>query len=150
METRYTYQASAFWTLHHRGIVKAENNIPYTLDFTVPPEFGGEPGAWTPEHLLLAAVASCYVATFRGMAEKSKLEIHGIEVNVEGVIEKQEGSLRFTSIILRPEATILREEDFERAMRLLEKAERGCLIARSLSSEIVLQSRVVVEEPVAV
>ena len=145
METNYSYTATASWTLHHRSVVKAENGIPNTLDFSVPPEFGGEPGQWTPEHLLLAAVASCLVATFRGMSEKSKLEFPHIDVTVKGIIEKQDGYLCFTRIILHPEVLIGREEDLERATRLLERAERACLIARSLSAEIVLEAKVTVE-----
>ena len=146
---RYTYEASAHWVLHERGKVKAENIAP-ALDFSVPPEFGGEGGYWTPEHLLLAAVASCYVATFRGMAEKSNLEFPSIAVAVQGVIEKLDGGLRFTRITLKPEVTVNREADHERASRLLEKAERNCLIARSLSAEFVLEPQILVEAPVAV
>jgi peroxiredoxin-like protein len=145
METTYSYTASASWALHRRGFVKGENGIPNTLDFSVPPEFGGEPGQWTPEHLLLAAVASCLVATFRGMSTKSKLEFPRIDVTVKGNIEKQDGCLCFTKIILHPEVLIGREEDRERTTRLLEKAERACLIARSLSAEIVLEANVTVE-----
>jgi peroxiredoxin-like protein len=145
MEPNYSYTASASWTRHRRGSVEAENGIPQTLDFSVPPEFGGEPGYWTPEHLLLAAVASCLVATFRGMSEKSKLEFPSIDVTVKGIIEKQDGYLCFTRIILRPEVLIGCEEDRERTTRLLEKAERACLIARSLSAEIVLEAKVTVE-----
>jgi peroxiredoxin-like protein len=150
MERRYTYKASASWELHRRGYVKAENDIPYVLNFSAPPEFGGEPGLWTPEDLLLAAVAGCFVATFRAMAERSNLEFRGIEVPVEGTVEKQEGGLRFTKVVVRPEVAILREEDRERTSRLLEKAERGCLIARSLSSEITMQANLLVEAPLPV
>ena len=145
MDPHYSYTARASWTQHHPSFVKAENGTPQTLDFSTPPEFGGEPGQWTPEHLLLAAVASCLVATFRGMSAKSKLEFPSIDVTVEGIIEKQDGYLSFTRIILHPEVLIGREEDRERATRLLEKAERACLIARSLSSEIVLQAKVTLE-----
>ena len=150
MEKRYTYHASAHWTTHKRGIVEAEGDIPRTINFAAPPEFGGEPGLWTPEHLLLAAISTCFVATLRAIAEASKLEIHGLEVPVEGVMEKQEGGLRFTRITLRPALTILREEDRDRAGKLLEKAERVCLIARSLQATIVLEAKIVVEAPVAV
>jgi organic hydroperoxide reductase OsmC/OhrA len=69
---------------------------------------------------------------------------------VEGIIEKQDGYLSFTRIILRPEVAIRREEDRERATRWLEKAERACLIARWLSAEIVLQTKVTVEAPLLV
>lgn len=150
MEKKYTYHTSAHWTLHKRGIVEADSSIPRTINFSAPPEFGGEPGMWTPEHLLLAGVSTCYVATFRGMAAASKLEFQGLEVAVEGTIEKQEGGLRFTRIVLRPVVTIESENDRERAGRLLEKAERGCLIARSILATFVLEPKIVVGAEVAV
>ncbi|MBZ5720816.1 MAG: OsmC family protein [Acidobacteriia bacterium] len=150
MEKRYTYHASAHWTMHKRGIVEAEGDIPRTINFAAPPEFGGEPGLWTPEHLLLAALSTCYVATFRAVAEASKLPIQGLEVAVEGVIEKQEGGFRFTRITLRPVLAIAREEDIERAAKLLEKAERICLIGRSILATMVLETKIVVEAPVVV
>ena len=149
MEKRYSYRASAHWTMHKRGIVEAES-IPRTINFAAPPEFGGEPGLWTPEHLLLSAVCTCFVSTFRAVADASKLEFHGMEVPAQGLIEKQEGGFRFTKIVLRPVLTILREEDRERAGRLLEKAERACLVSRSLSCAIVLEAEIVVEAPVTV
>lgn len=150
MEKKYTYQTTAHWTLHKRGIVEADSSIPRTINFAAPPEFGGEPGVWAPEHLLLAGVATCFVATFRGVSKASRLEFHGLEIQVEGTIEKQEGGLRFTKIILRPVATIHREEDRELAGRLLEKTERGCLIARSIQATFVLEPKILVEAPVGV
>ena len=150
MATGYKYEASASWALHHHGSVQPGDGIPLKLDFSVPPEFGGEGGMWTPEHLLLGAVASCYVATFRGIAEKSNLEFQAIEISVEGVIEKKDGGLRFTRILLHPKASICREEDRTRAAKLLDKAEQGCLIARSLSAEIQMQPQIWVETPAPV
>jgi len=105
-----------------------------------PPEFGGEPGLWTPEHLLLAAVSTCFVATLRAVAEASKLEFDGVECPVEGRIEKLEGGFKFTRITLRPVLTIHREEDRERTGRVREKAERACLVSRSLECTLVLES----------
>jgi peroxiredoxin-like protein len=150
METRYNYHASAQWHQHDRGFVELEHGAPRLINFSAPPEFGGEPGFWTPEHFLLAAVASCYVATFRGMASASKLDFQGIEVAVDGVIEKENGSLRFTKINLKPIAIIFGEQERERAQRLLEKAEKSCLVARSLSCAVELEPKILVEGPVAV
>jgi len=149
MQKKYTYRTTAHWTMHKRGIVEGET-IPRTINFAAPPEFGGEPGLWTPEHLLLSAVSTCFVATFRSVAEASKLEFQGMEVEVEGSIEKQEGGYRFTTVLVRPTVTIYKEEDRERTGRLLEKAERICLIARSILATMVLEAKIVVEEPVAV
>jgi peroxiredoxin-like protein len=139
----YSYKAAAHWTNHKRGIVERET-IPRTINFAAPPEFGGEPGLWTPEHLLLAAVSTCYVATLRTVAEASKLEFEGIEVSVEGKIEKLDGGFKFTRITLRPLVTIHNEQDRERVGRVLEKAEQVCLVSRSLDCGMVLEPKIVV------
>ena len=68
MNKSYSYLVESHWTQHKRGIVEAES-IPRTINFAAPPEFGGEPGLWTPEHILLAAVSTCFVATLRSVAE---------------------------------------------------------------------------------
>ncbi len=133
----YSYKADAHWTNHKRGIVEGEA-IPRTINFAAPPEFGGEPGLWTPEHLLLAAVSTCFVATLRAVAEASKLEFEGVEVPIEGKIEKLEGGFKFTRITLRPVITIHHEKDRERIGRVLEKAEQVCLVSRSLDCDIAL------------
>lgn len=141
MNKSYAYQVTAHWTNHKRGLVEADS-IPRTINFAAPPEFGGEPGLWTPEHLLLAAVSTCFVATLRAVAEASKLEFDGVECPVEGKIEKLEGGFKFTRITLRPVVTIHREEDRERTGRVLEKAERACLVSRSLECTLMLESTI--------
>jgi peroxiredoxin-like protein len=145
MPTSYSYRTTAHWTEHTRGIVEAEG-IPRTINFAAPPEFGGEPGLWTPEHLLMAAVSTCYVATLRAVAEASKLQLHSLELTIEGTVEKQEGGFRFTRLLLRPAVTIMKEGDRERMGRLLEKAERICLITRSLTCTTVLEAKILVQE----
>ena len=141
MENTYIYRSSAIWTMRRRGIASAED-VPRTINFSSPPEFQGEPGLWTPEHLLVASVATCFLATFRAVAENSKLQVIRLEVEAEGVLEKQEGGFRFTRVVVRPRLTIADAADQERAQRLLEKAERACLISRSLSSQVEMQATV--------
>lgn len=147
MPTSYSYRTTAHWTEHTRGIVEAEA-IPRTINFAAPPEFGGEPGLWTPEHLLLASVSTCYVATLRAVAEASRLQFSSLQITAEGTIAKQEGGFRFTRILLRPIVTIEKEEERERVGRLLEKAERVCLVSRSLACAIVLEPKIVVQQHV--
>jgi peroxiredoxin-like protein len=149
MQKSYAYRVSTHWTQHKRGIIEGET-IPRTINFAAPPEFGGEPGLWTPEHLLVASVSTCFVSTFRAVAEASKFEFDGVEVETEGVIEKLEGGFRFTKITLKPQVTIHDEKDRERVGRLLEKAERVCLVSRSLACTIILDAKIVVVAPVAV
>jgi peroxiredoxin-like protein len=110
----------------------------------------GEPGRWTPEHFLVAAVASCFVSTFSGIAEKSRLGFASFHLDAEGVLGNEDGTWRFTEIELRPIVTIFKEEDRERVIRLLEKAEKSCLIARSLQCNVVLFPAVKIDEELSV
>jgi organic hydroperoxide reductase OsmC/OhrA len=148
MHKVYGYSAHAHWTMHKRGILEAAD-IPRTINFAAPPEFGGDPGLWTPEHLLLGAIATCYVSTFRAIADLSKLEFGGMDVFVDGTMEKQEGGFRFTKVVLRPVISIASEEDRIRVQHALEKAERGCPVSRSLSCPVELLATIDLEEPVA-
>jgi len=137
MVTAHTFLVAATWKGGRRGEVAAEDIRP-PIHFSTPPEFKGDPGYWTPEHLLLAAVASCYVATFYALAE-SKLGFLGLEILVEGTLGKTEEQLQFTTIVLKPTVNIARHEVGELAVRLLAKAEEGCLIARSLAGPVHLE-----------
>lgn len=150
MENQYTYHASAQFHQRDRSFVELEHGAPRIVHFSAPPEFGGDPGLWTPEQFLLAAVASCYVATFKAVARASKLDFQGIEVAADGLVEKDSGGFRFTKITLRPAVILYDQDSCELGLRLLEKTDRICLISRSLSSRMELVPRILVETPVAV
>jgi peroxiredoxin-like protein len=138
METIHTYEVRAKSTRVRSGVV-ASDAIPQPIVFSAPPEFAGEARVWTPEHFFVAALAGCYVSTFSGMAEISKFNFGSLEVEAEGTLERDAGGWKFTEIRLRPTLKITREEDRERANRLLEKAERTCLIARSITARVSLE-----------
>jgi organic hydroperoxide reductase OsmC/OhrA len=93
-------------------------------------------------------VGSCFIETFKVVAKASGLDFQGVEVSVDGVIEKDAGGLRFTKISIRPVLIVYNEESSELGLRLLTKTERGCLIVRSLSSQVELDSKILVEKPV--
>lgn len=132
------YAVSATWEIGRRGVLTSEGIEP-AIRFSSPPEFKGDAGVWTPEHLLVASVATCYVATFSAIAEMSKMAFLGLQLSVVGKLGKPEGKLRFTEIVLKPTLTLAAREDHERAVRLLEKAEMNCLIARSLACPVTME-----------
>lgn len=140
-DTVHTYRVTATWEGGRRGKVSAEG-IDSAIQFSTPPEFKGDSGYWTPEHFLMAAVASCYVATFYAFAEMVKLDFLGLELSVEGALGKPEGKLRFTKIVLKPTLNIARHRDSELANRLLARADQGCLISRSLACPVQLEPSV--------
>ena len=149
MEAHYEYRIKTLCAGLRKGIVHAEAVLP-SISFSAPPEFLGEPGFWTPEHLLVASVASCFVSTFSGFAEKSKLEIASFQLDAEGVLDNEAGIWRFSKIRLRPLVTVPKEEGRDRALRLLDKAEKSCLIARALRFKVFLEPSVKIEEHLAV
>jgi organic hydroperoxide reductase OsmC/OhrA len=120
-----------------------------TMSFSPPSEFQGE-GRWTPEHFLVAAVASCFVSTFEGMAQSSHFLFGSLRLSEEGVLAKETNGWRFSEFRLRPFVTVLKEEDRDLAIRQLEKAEKSCLIARSLQCKVALVPAVQIEEELSV
>ena len=145
MENQYIYRVNASSTTLRSGIAVAEEIEP-SITFSAPPEFQGEPGHWTPEHFFVAAVAGCFISTFSGIAHFSKFEFLSLELETEGTIAKDEGGWRFTQVTLRPRLKIAQEKDLDRAKRLLEKAERSCLVVRSLTTLVTMEPDIVLEE----
>jgi peroxiredoxin-like protein len=149
MDTHYEYRVKAFCGGARKGVVHADEILP-SISFSAPPEFLGEAGRWTPEHFLVASVASCFVVTFSGIAEKSRLALVSFELEAEGMLGNADGSWHFKRIKLSPVVTVPTEADRDRALRLLEKAEQSCLIAQSLQCEILLLPLVRIEEELLV
>jgi organic hydroperoxide reductase OsmC/OhrA len=149
MESTHAYRVTASSTTPRSGLIEAEGIEP-VISFGAPPEFLGEAGHWTPEHFFVAAVASCYVSTFSGMSLASKFEYLSLELKVEGILGKDEGGWRFTKVLLRPTLHIVRPEDEERGNRLLQKAEKNCLVGRSIACPTALESEIRVEQVLAV
>jgi len=67
---------------------------------------GGPGDAWSPEHLLLASVAICFIFIFRAVAESSKFEFLSLELSGSGTVDRKDGSTRFTDIVLRSRLTL--------------------------------------------
>ena len=132
METKHSYHVVAWWSSGRTGLAKTDS-APNAIHFTAPPEFGGVEGRWTPESLLLCAIAGCFNTTFRAIAEYSKFEYADLEVQVEGTIEKVESGYAFTEITVRPNLSVNHEEDEVRGLRLLQKVKTLCLVSRALA-----------------
>jgi peroxiredoxin-like protein len=105
------------------------------IESAPPKEFDGPGNQWSPEGLLTAAVADCFVLGFRAIATASKFSWTSLEARTEGTLERLEGKMRFTRFETHAKLTVPPGADVERAKKLLEKAESSCLVANSLSSE---------------
>jgi organic hydroperoxide reductase OsmC/OhrA len=147
MEEKYVYRVTAASTAALGGIATAEEIQP-SIVFSAPPEFQGEAGRWTPGHLFLASVAGCFLSTFSGMARFSKFEFLSLDLEVEGVLSKEEEGWRFAQVNFQPRLKIAEGKDRDRSNRLFEKAEKTCLVARSINGKVILEPEVIVEEEI--
>jgi peroxiredoxin-like protein len=148
-EIHSTYPFSVRWQGGKRGLASAPDGLP-DIEVASPPEFGGPGGRWTPEHLFVGAATSCWLTTFLAVAELSRLELAAVEAAGEGVVERgDDRRFSITRIVLRARVTVRRELDRERALRLIQKAEESCLVARSMRVAVVLEPEVAVEQSAA-
>jgi organic hydroperoxide reductase OsmC/OhrA len=138
----HTYIASASGA--NDGLVALASSQLPTLETAAPPEFDGPGGVWSPETLLSAAVADCFILTFRAIARAAKLEWLHLECRVEGVLERVDRTSQFTLFRTFAKLTVAHGTDPARARTLLERAEHGCLVANSLRGERTLESEVIV------
>ena len=105
-----------------------------------PAEFDGPGDQWSPETLLLAAVADCFVLSFRAVALASKFDWLDLECNTEGTLDRVEKITRFTRIVNTATLVVPAGTSEERAARLLAKAEEICLISNSLNADVHLET----------
>jgi organic hydroperoxide reductase OsmC/OhrA len=116
------------------------------IETAPPPEFDGPGGTWSPETLLCAAVADCFILTFRGVARAAHFNWIALDCHVEGVLEHVPDATRFTRFATTVRLTIPPGGDAAKARLLLGRAEHGCLIVNSLRGECTLSAEVVIGE----
>jgi organic hydroperoxide reductase OsmC/OhrA len=135
----YSVQATAT----PEGDVPVSSTGLSTLVTAPPAEFDGPGDRWSPETLLCAAVADCFLLSFRGVARANKFEWHSLDCSVEGTLNKVEGRTRFTHMVARATLRVPAGTDEAKAKQLLERAEHVCLVSNSLVSERSIESTIV-------
>ena len=139
----HTYVATVSGSV--TGLVTVTSQQLPSLQTAPPPEFDGPADIWSPETLLCAAVADCFVLTFRAVARAARFEWALLECRVEGTLERVNGASQFTQFTTFADLSVSPGTDCSRARETLERAERGCLIANSLRASRLLESRVLVK-----
>ncbi|MDJ0918165.1 MAG: OsmC family protein [Woeseiaceae bacterium] len=114
-----------------------------SIETAPPPEFGGPGDLWSPETLLAAAVANCFILSFRAIARAAKLEWNALSCDVEAVLDRGEDRVtKFTEISERVVLDVPAGTDPAKARRLLDKAEHVCLITNSMTATTTLEAEV--------
>jgi len=134
--------------LPHRYTVHASAAVEGTVDIdspglprivAAPPrEFDGPGDCWSPETLLTAAVANCFILSFRAVAAASKVTWQSVRCDVTGTLDRVDRITRFTAIHLDVALTIGTGDDDNAARRAIQKAEEICFITNSLKADASL------------
>jgi organic hydroperoxide reductase OsmC/OhrA len=107
-----------------------------TADMTIAPPstFGGPGNVISPEDLQVAAVASCFILSFKAIAAASKLDWDSLSVEACGTLDKVDRGMQFTGFTTTARLAIPAGASREKAERLLLKAEQACFITNSLKA----------------
>ena len=141
---QFLFEVQLSWLEEQKGILQA-TDVNEIMHVATPKQFGGTGEDWSPEHLFLGAVNSCYMSTLFSFAKKMNLNILAFECNSIGQIEMLDGKYRFTFINMYPTIGIAKEEDRVKANLAVEKTQQYCLVSNSLSSEIIYHTEIVIK-----
>jgi len=112
-----------------------------------PPEFDGPGDVWSPETLLVAAVANCFILTFRAVSRAAGFGWEQLECHVDGALERVSGVTQFSKFTTRAMLTVKAGADHAKAQQLMERAEKACLVANSLRAERHLEIQMIEMTP---
>jgi organic hydroperoxide reductase OsmC/OhrA len=101
---------------------------------SIPKQFGGPGGGYSPEDLFALAVISCLIATFKVFAERTQFTYSDISAqakltidrDAQGIPELQKLDMTFT---------LSGVEDQEKAKALMAESEKYCLVSRATHCE---------------
>jgi organic hydroperoxide reductase OsmC/OhrA len=147
MGAEYMYRVSAWWTSGRSGLAKCESS-PNTIHFSDTAELGGLSDRWTPQQLLLCALAGCFTTTFQQIAHRAGFEYADLEVEIEGYARRNRAAgYSFNEILIRPRLTVLLPDQREAGLALLREANSVSMVARTVNAPQTLEPIVETAKP---
>lgn len=143
MSQTHFYEVNIQWKKERIGELSSPV-LEKTIECATPPEFpNGVPNIWSPEHLFVAAINSCYMATFLAIAYNFKVEIADFSCKTTAKLEMIEGKYLITQAEMFPIIKLVNPgNDTDKAQRIVEKAKAGCLVTNSMKTEILLTATI--------
>lgn len=147
-----SYVADVAWTVaagdDYRGGRYARNHaISFdggaTLKASASPHVVGkwsDPGAVDPEEMLVAALSSCHMLVFLHVARQAGFDIAAYRDHAEGTMGAVgPGRQAVTKVVLNPQVEwVGAAPDAAKLAELHHKAHEGCIIANSVTTEVVV------------
>jgi peroxiredoxin-like protein len=111
-----------------------------TLESAGPAEFGGPGDLWSPETMLVATIADCFILSFRAIARAARLEWSSLKVDAVGDLDRVGRKTQFVRFRVHAQLEIPEGTSEEKAQKLMEKADKSCLITNSLKASTHLET----------
>jgi len=125
-DKKFTYKEySRFYT------IRCENKPDFLG--TAAPEYSGSHYHYNPEEMLIMALSACHMLSYLAYASNSKVEVLTYEDNAEGTLYQEDKKIKFKEVTLKPNISITKESNLERAQELHKKAHEACFIANSVN-----------------
>jgi len=131
------------WIGNKKGILRGDE-VQGTIYVATPQQFGGEGKDWSPEHLFLGSLSSCFMATFLNLARKYQLPVSNFSCAASGSVELVKGIYEFTQVDLYPRVHIMDELHRGKAEQILLKTSQYCLIAGALKCRLLYNTEIYV------
>ena len=126
------------------GAVTVSSAAIDAIESAPPAEFGGPGDRWSPEALLGAAAADCFILTFRAVARIGRLDWTRLDCDAEGTLDRVERVPWFTGYRVRSRPPVAPGPDLDTAPRPPAEAEKNCMITNSFNAEVTLETEVTV------
>ena len=130
-------------TLKWKGEKKADLKFlesKQEIEVATPPEFGGHENIISPEDLYVSSANVCYMTTLLGTVKNMGVELISYESKAEGILETVDKLKIFTKIIIRPK--IKAKETTEKIMMILKHAEKRCLVANPIKTQVIIEPEI--------
>lgn len=128
------------------GVIDVSSPGLETLPSLAPAEFGGPGDLWSPETFLVAAVADCFILTFRAVSRGSRFEWNSLSCEVDGVLDRVDNVTQFTDYHMKVILHVPAGSNEKKAERLLHKSEQVCLVTNSLTGRRHLHTTIVIDD----
>lgn len=96
------------------------------------PKFRGDHNHYNPEEMLVASLSSCHMLWFLHLCSEAGIIVIAYEDAAEGIMQEEDnGSGRFTEVVLHPVVTVKDTANTVLMNQLHEEAHKKCFIANS-------------------
>lgn len=147
MEKDHICKVYVDWTEKKMGIVRFEDERKGEVAFSVPPEFMGHHHIVTPEDLFLSSVLTCLASYFFNMASRSRLKFVSFRSCAKSKLLEMGPDYIFSDIEIDVNIRVRDRKEEHKARRAMEVAERGCYVANSITSKVIVKKIIeIVEE----